>query len=120
MSARAWVSQTGGDRFVPFFLMPTLGGGDFLRGYSLYRFRDRNALLLGAEYLWAIHPMIDVAALYEAGTVSPTVDGFRFTGMAQSMAGGIRVHSKTSGLLRVDLGGGRDGLKLSIGVSTGS
>jgi hemolysin activation/secretion protein len=105
---------------VPFFLMPTLGGGDYLRGYSSYRFRDRNALLLQAEYRWAVHPMLDVAGLYEAGTVSPTVHGLRIKDMAQSVGGGIRVHSKTSGLLRVDLARGRDGLKLAFGVGLGA
>jgi hypothetical protein len=120
ISARAWLSGTGGDRIVPFFLMPTLGGGNYLRGYATYRFRERNAVLLRAEYCWAVHKMVDVAGLYEAGTVSATVRGLSLSGMAQSVGGGIRVHNKTSGLLRVDLAGGRDGLKLSIGVSAGS
>jgi len=66
ISARAWLSGTGGDRIVPFFLMPTLGGGNYLRGYATYRFRERNAVLLRAEYCWAVHKMVDVAGLYEA------------------------------------------------------
>jgi hypothetical protein len=117
--ARAWLSDTGDRQQVPFFLMPTLGGGDYLRGYSSYRFRDRNALLLQAEYRYAVHPMIDVAALYEAGTVSSTIGGLSLGNAAQSAGAGLRVHTKTSGLLRVDLARGRDGLKVAFGVGIG-
>jgi hypothetical protein len=118
--AHAWLTHTSDGRSVPFFLMPTLGGGTYLRAYSGYRYRDRNALLVGAEYRWAVHEMVDVAALYEAGTVSPTIGGFSLGTVAQSVGGGLRVHSKTSGLLHMDLARGRDGFKFSIGMTVGS
>ena len=118
--ARAWLSQTSSGHDVPFFLMPTLGGGDYLRGYASYRFRDRNAALVGAEYRWAIHKMLDLAGLFEAGTVSPTVGGLGHSKIAPSGGVGVRVHSKKSGLLRVDLARGREGLKFTVGVTTGA
>ncbi len=117
ISGRAWFTDSGEGSSVPFYLMPTLGGGDYLIGYPSYRFRDRNALVLRAEYRWAIHPMIDVAGLYEAGTVSPTVGAFNINAMAQSAGGGIRVHSKSAGLVRLDLARGREGLQFSIGFN---
>jgi hypothetical protein len=117
IGARAWLTESGDGSSVPFFLMPTLGGGDYLIGYPSYRFRDRNAVLLRAEYRWAVHPMIDVAGLYEAGTVSPTVGRLSLDGMAQSAGAGIRVHSKTTGLVRIDLARGREGLQFSIGFN---
>jgi hypothetical protein len=119
LGARAWLSSTGDGHDVPFFLMPTLGGGDYLRGYSSYRFRDRNAVLLQAEYRYAVHPMVDVAGLYEAGTVSARAGGLSLRDMAQSVAAGVRVHTKTSGLLRADLAHGRDGFKVAFGVGIG-
>lgn len=115
----AWLSAAGDGHEVPFFLMPTLGGGNYLRGYSSYRFRDRHALLLAAEYRWAAHPMVDLAAIYEAGTVSSTVHGMSLAKMAQSAGGGVRVHTKRSGVLRADLARGRDGFKLAFGVGVG-
>jgi hypothetical protein len=117
--ARAWLSSTSDGREVPFFLMPTLGGGDYLRAYSSYRFRDRNAALFQAEYRYAVHPMLDVAGLYEAGTVAASAGGLSLRNMAQSVAAGIRVHTKTSGLLRADLARGRDGFKVAFGVGLG-
>ncbi len=120
LGGHAWMTETNEGSTVPFFLMPSLGGGDFLRGYPSYRFRDRNALLLTAEYRWAVHKMVDVAGLYEAGAVAPTVGGLTWNAMAQSAGGGIRVHSKSSALLRFDLARGRDGLEFSIGFNIGS
>jgi hypothetical protein len=77
-------------------------------------------MLVGTEYRYAIHKMVDVAILLEAGTVAPSPSAFSVDEMAGSVAAGIRVHSKTSGLLRLDLARGRDGFKFSIGVTTGS
>jgi hypothetical protein len=116
LAARAWLTDSGQGSTVPFFLMPTLGGGDFLRGYASYRFRDRNALTLSAEYCWAVHPMVDLAALYEAGSVAPTLHRLG-SDIAQSAGGGVRVHTRTTGLLSLDLARGRDGVQFSIGFS---
>ena len=44
LSMRARLRSTiGGDSQVPYFLMPTLGGGSSLRAHSSWRFRDRHA-----------------------------------------------------------------------------
>jgi hypothetical protein len=119
LSAHAWLSGTSGSRSVPFFLMPTLGGPDFLIGYELYRFRDRNALVLKGEYRWAIHPMVDVAGLYEAGRVAPAVRGLGLRHAASSFGGGIRIHTATSTLVSLDLAGGREGYNVAIGFTAG-
>jgi hypothetical protein len=119
VSARTWVSLSSGERSVPFFLMPTLGGGEFLRAFNSYRFRDRDALLLRGEYRWAVHPLADVAGLYEAGTVASHVKGFTFDNLEHSIGFGIRVHSKTSSLFRADVAHGRDGFGFRVGFTTG-
>ena len=48
--ARAATTIDKGDQQIPFFMMPYLGGSSSLRGYSSLRFRDRNSLLLQAEW----------------------------------------------------------------------
>ena len=50
--ARAKVATSDADtgHTVPFYLMPTLGGNDSLRGFRDYRFRGPHALLLQGEY----------------------------------------------------------------------
>lgn len=119
VSARTQLSISQEPNDVPFFLMPYLGGGDFLRAYSTYRFRDRDALLLRGEYRWVVHKMLDVAGLYEAGVVGPKVDTLTFGKMAQSIAVGIRAHSKKTNLFRADVAYGREGVGFKVGISTG-
>jgi hypothetical protein len=114
---RAWLSHTGDGREVPIYLQTYLGGGDYLRGYSSYRFHDRNAVLVGTEYRYGIHKFVDLALLLEAGTVAPTPSAFKMDEMAGSAALGVRVHTKTSGLVRLDLAHGRDGFKVAIGMA---
>jgi len=119
VGGQAWLSATAEDHDVPFFLMPTLGGGNYLRGYSSYRFRDRNAVLLQAEYRYPVHRMIDVAGFYEAGTVARRLGTLSLSSMAQDAGIGLRAHTKTSGVFRVDLARGREGFKVAFGVGIG-
>ena len=55
---------------MPFYLQRTLGGPDDLRGFRRFRFRDRNILLLQAEYRWEIFTAVDGAIFYDAGKVA--------------------------------------------------
>jgi hypothetical protein len=119
LAFHTWLSFSNSPETVPFFLMPTLGGGDFLRAFPSYRFRDRDALLLSAEYKWAVHRMADVAVLYEAGKVGPEVDNLSLQDMAHSIGLGLRVHSKTASLFRLDVAHGREGWGVRIGFSAG-
>lgn len=117
LSGNIWLSLASGSRSVPFFLMPTLGGSSYLMGYTPYRFRDRHALALRAEYRWAVHKRMDVAGAYEAGKVSPRVGDLGLSGGAQSVAAGVRAHTKTSSLVNLYLAHGREGFRFVIGFS---
>ncbi len=120
LAAQTWLSLSDGERSVPFFLMPTLGGSNYLRAYQSYRFRDRHALVFKGEYRWAVHKMVDLAGLLEAGKVAPTVKRLGLSNMAESIGAGIRVHSKTSSLMDLDFARGRDGFKLTVSFGAGS
>ena len=116
---RTWFTDGKDQGSVPFFLMPTLGGGDLLRAFPSYRFRDRNAMLFKAEYRWAVHKMLDVAGLYEAGEVAPRVKDLDFEDMAHSYGIGIRAHSDKASLFRADLAHGREGWGFRVGFTAG-
>ena len=73
LTARTWLTHSSRPEEVPFYLMPTLGGGDYLRAFPTYRFRDREAGYLKAEYRWAVHKAVDVAGFFEGGKVAPEV-----------------------------------------------
>lgn len=119
LSARVWLSAAKGDQTVPFYLTPTLGGGDLLRAYPSYRFRDRHALLLKTDYRWAVHKMVDLAWTYEGGKVAPTLGGLDFDNMAHSIAFGVRAHTAKVALVRADVAYGREGVGFRIGFSAG-
>jgi hypothetical protein len=119
LSGRTWLTHAATPVSVPFYLMPTLGGGDYLRAFPTYRFRDRDAWYVKAEYRWAVHKMADVAGFYEGGKVAPDLEGLDFTDMAHSIGLGIRVHSKTSNLFRADIAHGREGFGFRVGFSAG-
>ena len=55
---------------IPFYLHPTLGGSHSIRGYRVQRFRDRNSLLLQAEYRFMLNDFMTGAVFYDTGKVA--------------------------------------------------
>ena len=113
-----WASTTMADsgREVPFFLMPNLGGHD-LRGFKDYRFRDRHSINWTAEYRWYAQEFLDAAIFYDAGKTVPTRGSLDFKELHSSIGAGVRLHTTTSTLLRVELAHSREGLRFLIGFS---
>ena len=54
---------------MPFYLQPTLGGPDTLRGYRVSRFYGNNSAMANAEYRWEASPILDVVAFADGGKV---------------------------------------------------
>ena len=54
---------------VPFFMLPIAGGINTVRGFNQYRYRDRNALIMNAEYRRPLNAFLDVVAFVDAGRV---------------------------------------------------
>lgn len=109
-------TAAGGDA-VPFFLMPSLGGGSDLRGYSNYRFRDRHTLLFTAEYRWYAQEFLDGVIFYDAGKAVPNRNALDFDGLKSSVGAGIRLHGLQTTVLRVEVARGREGLRFILGFS---
>ena len=95
-------SDTSAGNEVPFYMLPSLGGHDTLRGYRDYRFHDRNMLLASAESRWALLSDLDVAAFFDAGNVSPTVGSLNLK--KTDWGAGLRLHAHDSTLGRLDVG----------------
>lgn len=109
------VSQDGG-REIPFYLLPSLGGANSLRGYADYRFRDRDLLMVNAEYRWPIARFVDLAGFYDAGAVGARVRSL--TGEMHTDYGlGIRVHSTTHSLVRLDVARSVEGTRVMLNFS---
>ena len=101
------------DQTVPYFLLPSLGGGSSLRGYSGWRFRDRHSLLMSGEFRWIPNRLgLDMAIFYDTGKVTPRFEDLSLKGLASDVGVGIRFHGPLSTPLRIDVAKGREGLHL--------
>jgi outer membrane protein assembly factor BamA len=94
---------------VPFFLQRTIGGAGTLRGFREFRFRDRNVILLQAEYRFEIFTALDGALFYDAGQVAPHSEDFTWKRLETDWGFGLRFGSNAGVFIRVDLGFGREG-----------
>jgi hypothetical protein len=88
---------------VPFYVQPTLGGSTTLRGFNEFRFRDRNALLLNAEYRWEAFSGLDMAIFGDWGDVAPTWDDIDIDEFKSDYGIGFRFNTFRSVFLRIDL-----------------
>jgi outer membrane protein assembly factor BamA len=103
------------DDNVPYYLMPYLGSGSTLRGYSTARFRDRNALLTTAEFRWIPSRLaLDMAIFYDAGKVASRFKDLDFNDMKSNWGFGVRFHGPTATPIRLEVAKGSDGWHLVI------
>jgi hypothetical protein len=101
------------DDVVPFFLLPSLGSGSTLRGYSSWRFRDRHSLLMSAEWRWIPNRLgLDMAIFYDAGKVASRWGDLDLDGLKSDVGVGVRFHSPVATPLRIELAKGSEGVRL--------
>jgi hypothetical protein len=103
-------SDSSSSNSVPFYMLPSLGGHDTLRGYFDYRFHDRNLLAANVESRWALFSDIDAVAFFDAGNVAPRVGDLNLN--KTSYGAGVRVHSPRSTMVRLDVGHSHEGWHL--------
>jgi hypothetical protein len=100
---------------VPFYLMPTLGGHDSLRGFRDYRFRGPHAILTNTEYRFEIWSGLDAALFYDAGKVTLRRSELNFKNLEHDYGFGFRFNTDNGTILRIDAGfGSSDGKHLYI------
>lgn len=103
-------SVTGDSESAPYFLLPYLGSGSTLRGYSTGRFRDRHAMLLTGEWRWIPNRLgLDMALFADAGNVASRFGDLTLSDMKVDYGIGIRFHTPTTTILRLELARGDEG-----------
>lgn len=103
---------------LPFFLMPSLGGGSNLRGYSSWRFRDRHGLLLQAEWRIIANRFFETAVFYDTGKVAAQRSDLDFNHLKNDYGFGARFHSPLATVLRIDVARSREGTTLVFATSS--
>jgi hypothetical protein len=79
---------------VPFFMLPANGGGSDLRGFSSWRFRDRNSVLVQAEWRIMVNRYLDTAVFFDAGKVEAHRSDLNLDGLKTDGGFGIRFHGR--------------------------
>src|SRR4029453_10194352 len=67
--ALSYANNAFGDR-VPFYLLPYVGGGDTVRSFREFRFRDENAGVFNVELRHKVHSMAHLAGFADFGKVA--------------------------------------------------
>lgn len=125
-SFRVLIEGVTGDQ-VPFFELPSLGGGDTLRGFGDDRFVDEVRVLLNFEQRCIIHRRrvfgidaeFEVAPFVDLGNVASTLGNLEISNFRPVGGVGLRALTRPDVLGRLDLGFGEEGLQafISLGYS---
>jgi outer membrane protein assembly factor BamA len=106
------------DQEIPYFMLPALGSGSTLRAFSSWRFRDRNSVLLQAEWRVMVNRLLDIALFYDAGKVTAQTSDLSFDGLKSDVGFGVRFHGPMSTPLRVEIAHGDEGFNIVFGASS--
>jgi Omp85 superfamily domain len=112
--ALAQITSADSGQVIPYYLLPSLGGAQTLRGYSDFRFQDKHLLLLGAEYRWLPSRIIDMAIFVDAGKVAAERRDLDLDGLKTTYGIGLRFHGPNFTPLRIDLARGDEGIRAHI------
>jgi hypothetical protein len=112
LHGRLELANAANGQAIPFYMLPALGGGSSLRGFSSWRFRDRNSLLLQAEWRVMTNRFLDMALFYDAGRVSARRSDLTSGPLKSDYGLGFRFHSAANTPLRIELARSNEGLAL--------
>ena len=110
-------TSTKSGQEIPYFMLPALGGGSSLRGFASWRFRDRNSMLLQAEWRVMVNRFVDTAIFYDAGKVVARQSDLDFDGLKKDYGLGFRFHGPVATPLRIDFAKGNEGLSIVFSSS---
>jgi hypothetical protein len=113
-AVRAKSVLTRSDPALPFYMQPSLGGADDLRGYRPYRFRGNNLVVMNAEYRWEIFSGLDMAAFADAGQISMRKSDFAWNRMESDVGFGFRFNARDNTFLRLDVGFSHEGFQVCV------
>jgi hypothetical protein len=111
-----YANNKPGDR-VPFYLLPYVGGGDTVRAFREFRFRDENAGVFNVEFRQKVHALAYLAAFADYGKVARDWQDINFTHARRALGVGLRAGSDDKMYLRFDAAWGDDGPRLFLKFS---
>jgi outer membrane protein assembly factor BamA len=110
--AKTTLTTAGRDQVVPFYMQPTVGGSDDLRGFRAFRFYDNNSFVLNGEYRWHAMSLLDIALFADAGKVFPRRGELNFSDLEIDGGVGFRFNIKGQPFMRVDIAASDEGVQV--------
>ena len=109
LRAQSVLTDANRGQVVPFYLQPTLGGSNSLRGFRAFRFYDNNLILFNGEYRWEVFSGLDMALFYDTGKVFTKWHDWNVRHMEEDYGFGFRFNVRDSVFMRIDFGFSREG-----------
>jgi outer membrane protein assembly factor BamA len=106
------LTTTNASQTVPFYVQPTLGGPDTLRGFRPFRFYGDNSVMVNAEYRWEASPLLDVVAFADGGKVFNRWEQWNFHRLQSDVGFGLRVKTQFRVAFSVDVGFSHEGFQI--------
>jgi len=112
----SFTTASAGQR-VPFYLQPTLGGPDTLRGFRPYRFYGDNSVMVNAEYRWDLSPILGMVAFADGGKVFDRWEQWNLHGIESDVGFGLRVKNRSKVAFSLDTGFSHEGFQIWFRVN---
>lgn len=114
LRGRTTFTNTSAGQSVPFYMQPTLGGPDTLRGYRPFRFYGNNSLLMSAEYRYEVFSGLDMAIFADAGKVADRRSQMNFRNLESSVGLGFRFNVKNNVFMRLEAAFSHEGFQIGF------
>jgi outer membrane protein assembly factor BamA len=108
------LTTTSGNQQVPFYMQPTLGGPNDLRGFRPFRFYGDNRVATTAEYRWEASTVLEMSLFFDAGKVFDRWSQWNMHHLESSYGFGFRFKNKQTPVFRIDTGFSREGIQLWV------
>jgi hypothetical protein len=113
------LTTAGNGQSVPFYLQPTLGGSNTLRGYRFNRFYGDNSVIVNGEYRWFCSPTLDMAVFADAGKVFQRWEQWNFHNLESDVGFSLRFKGRAGApALTVDTGFSHEGFQIWFRVNS--
>ena len=112
------LTNAGAGSLIPFYMQPSLGGSEDLRGYRPFRFRGDNLFVMNAEYRYEIFSGLDMAVFGDAGQVFNKRSDFAPSRFESDLGFGFRFNHRNKTFLRLDVGFSHEGFQVWVKFST--
>jgi len=90
------LTTTNNGQRVPFYVQPTLGGPNTLRGYRYNRFYGDNSVMVNAEYRWFCSPILEMAVFADGGKVFNRWEQWNFHNLESDVGFSVRLKGRSA------------------------